>query len=90
MYYNRSYYPTLPEYFQYLSEQFKLPHPLSFTLRKEYPKSCKGKPNDPNKYLIRDVTDFKEGNKLVLMRNKDKLNPEEPTRKRDIKGQGKD
>jgi hypothetical protein len=67
----------MKDYFQYLSEQLKLPHPHTFVLRREYPKSYKGRPADPRKYIVHDVSELREGSKLVLMRNKDKLNPED-------------
>jgi hypothetical protein len=38
VYFNAELFPTLPEYFQYLSEQFNLSHPENFALRHEYPK----------------------------------------------------
>jgi hypothetical protein len=38
VYFNIELFPTMLEYFQYLSEQFNLPHPENFALRQEYPK----------------------------------------------------
>ena len=35
VYFNIELFPTIPEYLQYLSEQFNLPHPENFALRHE-------------------------------------------------------
>ena len=44
-----------------------MPNPHTFVLRREYPKSYKGRPTDPKKYIIREVQELREGSKLVLM-----------------------
>lgn len=84
VYFNAELFPTLPEYFQYLSEQFNLPHPENFALRHEYPKGTQSS-FDLDRYLIRDVSELRDGQSLVLQRNKTKPNNPADLRKRDIK-----
>ena len=69
VFYNQSYYPTLPEYYLYLSESLKLANPEMFQLRREYPIDDQN-PLNPEKYLIRDASELKDGLSLVLLREK--------------------
>ena len=71
VYFNAELFSNMPEYFQYLSEQFNLPHPENFALRQEYPKGTQSS-FDIDKYLIRDVSELRDGQSLVLQRNKPK------------------
>ena len=94
VFYNQSYYPTLPEYYLYLSESLKLANPEMFQLRREYPNDDKN-PQNPEKYLIRDSSELRDGLSLVLLRDKKPkipkplVNPEDLGRKRDTKGGSK-
>ncbi len=69
VYFNKAYHPTLPDYYQYLSESLNLPNPHTFSLKRNV---AKNSPliNDVSKLLIRDVDEFTEGLKLVLVRQK--------------------
>jgi len=72
VYYNRGYYPTLPEYYRYLSENLNLSNPHTFVLRRE----GSGSSWD----VIKDVGELVDGIKLILSRQKNlngSVNPEE-------------